>query len=221
MNTHILYLNLIILSALVYPPFFVEIFHGVLMRKRGGFNFYYGTNFTVPFLVFAYWISLILVWFVTPDLFFVNHTSWYFYIAALALAPVIIFAEFTTGWLGLRLRGKRSHGFSVHPFWQNLSIGTLSLSLLLVVGEEMVFRQTWIHVLLNNFHVNILLVIIISSLVYALNHTVFGSAAIPQKFVSGLIYGSLYLISGNSILVPITTHYAQNVFLAVMGRLDR
>jgi len=89
---------------------------------------------------------------------------------------------------------------------------------LIAVGEEIIYRQVWFTILTGSFHFPVIVIILITSLFYGLNHFHMGINTVLAKFISGCVYGGLYVLSGYSILVPIITHVLQNLILMLMTR---
>ncbi|MCS4467036.1 CPBP family intramembrane metalloprotease [Clostridium botulinum] len=71
--------------------------------------------------------------------------------------------------------------------------------------------------LFKDFKMNIAIVLIITSFVYALNHIFLGKQVFSQKMVAGLIYGALFYFSGFNIIVPIITHSLENIAILLKG----
>jgi uncharacterized protein len=86
----------------------------------------------------------------------------------------------------------------------------------IAVGEEVFYRMIWLGALLA-LGFPAALAIVISSLAYGLNHLRFGGISVASKTVTGCIYGSLYLLGGQSIWLPIVTHILQNLTLFQMA----
>ncbi|KPJ22461.1 streptolysin associated protein SagE [Streptococcus phocae] len=72
------------------------------------------------------------------------------------------------------------------------SIGGLIGTLTLAAFEEVTYRWLWFGILLRIWHLPLILVILISTLCYALNHLLMGSAIFYSKLLTGLSYGIIY-----------------------------
>ena len=83
--------------------------------------------------------------------------------------------------------------------------------------EEIIFRQVFFNILCNIFNVNTYIVIIISAFIYSLNHIYFGSNAVIQKFITGIIYSLLFVYSSFSITAPLIAHFFQNMTLYILS----
>ncbi|MGC4020285.1 MAG: CPBP family intramembrane metalloprotease [Muricomes sp.] len=84
--------------------------------------------------------------------------------------------------------------------------------------EEMLFRQILIRELylgLNDY--GLYIGIVMSSLLYAINHIYFSTFAVMQKLVSGLVFSMLFVFSGFNLGIPIIAHCVQNVTLYLFG----
>ena len=85
-----------------------------------------------------------------------------------------------------------------------------------MVAEELILRQALFSLFFMGMKLHLWLVIVLCTVIYALNHIYFGLQALPQKIVSGLIYVCLYYYSGMAILVPILAHSVQNLTLVTV-----
>lgn len=211
----------IILCSLVYPPFLAEILAVVMRKKkRNILNSLNDSTVWVGFLILAYGAPLSILYLDSAYLFSINPAPSFFYILSVMCVPVVIFAEFAVGYCtaSIKKRTLARPRLSVHPSWRRVPPHTLILSILLVLEEEMIFRQIWLYTLTNYLYIPWIAAIVISSIVYGLNHMVFGLHSVPQKFAAGLLYGCMYYLSGGSILVTTTMHYTQNLVVGLMGR---
>jgi hypothetical protein len=212
----------IILCSLAYPLFFTEMISEIVshIRKRETINPLYNPRMWVWGLILAYAVPLLVIYVDSPHLFFVNFPPSFFYGISVICVPVIVGVEFVVGYFIVyaKRRTLSRPRVSIHSSWQKVPLSTLVLSIVLVLEEELVFRQLWLYILTHYFAVPWAAAIGISSAVYALNHLTFGLNSIPQKFATGLFLGSMYYLSGSSLLVTIITHYVQNVALGLVGR---
>ena len=212
----------IILSSLVYPLFFVEIFNRAIfhIKKKNMINFIDNPNIWIWGVIFAYGLPLSIIYLDSPHLFYIKLPSSFFYIVSIICIPAVMLVEFIVGYCTLYVKRRTliRPSLSIHSSWRRISFSALILSIFSVFSEEMIFRQIWLYILTNYFDIPWIAAIIVSSLIYGLNHITFGLQAIPQKFAAGLIYGSLYYLSGSSIFVTTITHYFQNVILGLVGR---
>jgi membrane protease YdiL (CAAX protease family) len=215
MNTPILYLDVVVLASTAYPSGLV---YSLLSAWKGGPRKVSTRLLTV--LVLPYVALTPTVWLIQPKLLLVHVTSVWMFAVAILLVPVALTIEYAIhSFPAYRATGQFFRGIVIQSPWP----GTLSLPdhLLLAtiaVGEEVFFRMIWLGALLAlGFPAP--LAIVISSLAYGLNHLMFGGISVASKTVTGCIYGSLFLLGGQSIWLPIVTHVLQNLTLfLVAGR---
>ncbi len=81
------------------------------------------------------------------------------------------------------------------------------------VGEELIFRQVFFNILVNDLGLEIWMFIIISMAVYGLNHIFFSRIAVIQKTGTGLLLAVLYLVSGKHAAITALAHFTQNMAL--------
>jgi membrane protease YdiL (CAAX protease family) len=106
----------------------------------------------------------------------------------------------------------------VQSFWNcPLGVADHLLLALVAVGEEIFYRLIWIAVMLS-FGLSMPLALVISSVAYGFNHLSFGGLSVFSKSVTGLCYGALYLLGGQSIILPVVTHVLQNFTLLRLTR---
>lgn len=216
MNTPTLYLDLVILLASVFPPGFSASVSSVFRKER---EEKIDTIFLV-FLVFPFLILATVIFILKKDLFFINFPPDIFYIIALASIPLCFFLEYILGVIYIYITtGKVYKGITLNSAWKTgLSIPYLLLLALIAAGEEIIYRQVWFAILAGTFHLPVPIIILITSLFYGLNHFHMGLNSILAKFISGCVYGGLYVLSGYSIFVPVITHVLQNLILILMTR---
>lgn len=113
-------------------------------------------------------------------------------------------------------------GIVLPQFWAgSLSLGQHALLVLVAVGEELVYRKVGIEILMGSFGWPAFAALAATAVLYSLNHTFFGPAAVVSKMTSGVAYGLLFLNTG-SLLVPIVAHVGFNyLLLALMQRKQR
>ncbi len=90
--------------------------------------------------------------------------------------------------------------------------------LALVVGEELILRQLLYNLLATDFAMALWIVILVCAAAYALNHLAFGAASVISKLPTGLLYTSLFYVSGLSIAVVMVAHATQNLALLALSR---
>lgn len=223
MNTHILYLNLIILLATAYPIDLAQLAKTFMRKKE---NLYYTNHKEQPSLLrlmfLCYAFIIFLIWVVSPKtLNIVLPKQVYWYILALVAVPITILLEYIVGYFLIKLSGRTPKGFSINSYWKKSSLNIIVFTVAGGLCEEVIFRQIWFSIFESSFVLPIFLVIIITAMVYALNHLYFGLFTIIQKFFAGLVYGLLFFISGGSLLIPLIAHGVQNLLISSIGGINK
>ncbi|MGT2932525.1 CPBP family intramembrane glutamic endopeptidase [Streptococcus catagoni] len=95
----------------------------------------------------------------------------------------------------------------------------LGYPLLLAVCEEITYRLLWFQVLLVQWQLPVIVVLAITSCCYALNHLLMGKSIFYAKLITGVIYGSLYYLSGSLWLV-IIIHVTSNLLVECLSHLQ-
>lgn len=93
------------------------------------------------------------------------------------------------------------------PLWTMLLVASVAIS------EELVYRGIIMGGLFPVLGMSWWIAVPASSLIYAMNHAVFGRRAIFLKVASGLVIAALFALSGGQILVPVLAHVTQNLML--------
>lgn len=216
MNTPTLYLDLVILLASVFPSGFSASLSSVFRKKR---EEKIDTIFLV-FLLLPFLILAAVIFILKKNLFFINFPPGIFYVIALVSIPLCFFLEYITGVIYIYFTtGKVYQGITLHSAWKTgISIPYLLLLALIALGEELIYRQAWFAILAGSFHLPVIVIILITSLFYGLNHFHMGINTVLAKFITGCVYGGLYALSGYSILVPVIAHVLQNLILMLTAR---
>ena len=215
MSSPTLYLNLLILIATVFPSGFGSSLGSLLKRKRET------VDVTALFFnLLPYLILLPAIFILKKELFFFQFPTAVFYFTALVFAPFCLLLEYISGIIFIYFTtGKRYKGMTLHAAWKGKpSAVYLLLTALIAVGEEFIYRQVWFAILAGTFHLPVIVIVLIASLFYGLNHLYFGLNSVLAKFISGCVYGGLYVTSGYSIFVAMITHVLQNFVLIFMTR---
>ena len=222
MNTPIPYLDVVILASTSYPSGLV---YSLLtawgtpgMPRTAGAQRRISTR-TLAILALPYAVLAPLVWFIQPKLLLVHVTSVWMFAVAVLLVPVALTIEYAVhAFPAYRATGQFFRGIVVQSPWpEKLSLPDHLLLASIAVGEEVFFRMIWLGALLS-LGLPTPLAILVSSLAYGLNHLMFGGISVASKTVTGCIYGSLYLLGGQSIWLPIVTHVLQNLTLFQVAR---
>jgi hypothetical protein len=157
------------------------------------------------------------------NLVFFNSPGFLFYPIAVVLGPICILFEYFINFLYIYiLKRQIPTFFYVQSQWTE-SNGTLHLVLIffIVAGEELIFRQMMFSVFMETFNLSFIGILLITSFFYASNHIFMGFNSMGTKFFTGMMYGSLYYFSGLSIIIPVTTHFIQNVILLRYPQIPR
>ncbi|MDV5972851.1 hypothetical protein FMV2238Y02_03760 [Streptococcus canis] len=95
----------------------------------------------------------------------------------------------------------------------------LAYPLLLAFFEELTYRFLWFDILMNQWHLPLIVVLVLTSCCYALNHLLMGKSIFYAKLVTGFSYGSLYYLTGNLWLVVII-HVTSNLLVECLSHLQ-
>jgi len=214
MSSHTLYLDGAIIAAVAYPA-------GV------GYSLYTSlwgeprqiSNGLLAMLVLPCALVVPAVHILRPELIVLTGASLIWLVAAAALAPLALTWEWIVhGAVLWRRTGRRPRGIGVQPFWApNLTAVGHLLLVLVAVGEELFYRAIWIGLLMS-LGAGAPFALVISSIAYGLNHLSFGATSVVVKSMTGLLYGALYLAGGQSIVLPIVAHVAQNLIVLELAR---
>jgi hypothetical protein len=210
MTTPTLYLDCLILTSAAYPSGFS---YSLFTLRRGA-----PAEVSTPFLatlVLPYLVVALAVLALRPGLLSLRPAPALGFAAAVLLVPVALGLEYGLhAFVAWRASGRRPGGITVPRFWRRGPSPTGYLLLaLVVVGEELLYRQVWIGALHGSFGLALPLALAVSALAYGLNHLAFGVTSVVAKTLTGLLYGGLYLLGGQSVWLPIVTHGLQNLAL--------
>jgi hypothetical protein len=214
MNTHTLYLDIIILASAVYPSGFSN----SLFTSWRGWTRKVSTDF-LCILALPYPLIVLAVWLLRPEMLFWRGTTAPLLAVAVLLVPFALLLEyFIRALASYRISGTFPRGIALQGFWRRrLSWKDYLLLGIVAVGEEILYRGIWVSVLLS-FGLPVPLAVGLSSLAYGLNHLAFGSTAVLSKSMTGMLYCVLYLLGGQSIWLPIMSHCLQNAALFGLTR---
>lgn len=211
MSIHIQCLNIIILLFTLSPIMLVGTF-----VNFPGVNKNKNNIFFTKALAFLLVIQVLLIFMAKPDItsiYIPRKSMWY--IIALVMVPITILVEMAVLYIILLIKRKNIKKITFINK-NSMIINSVLYTLIIGLSEELIYRKVWINIL-DQLGINIYVIVIVTALVYGLNHVFMGSNAVFQKIISGLIYGTLYILSG-SIIIPIITHVTQNVIICVKGR---
>lgn len=196
-----------------HPSAFSYVIGNALFRKASG-----GVAYTEQLISTAASVAVVVLAAVAiapKSLLFLNLPTLSSYLFFIILGPICILFEYVINAFYYYLRkGILPTHFIIHPFWDRDNERLhLFLILLITIGEELIFRQMMFYIFMNVFEFSFLPALIITSVFYATNHIFMGPRIVGTKFFTGIIYGTLYYISGMALLAPVIAHYSQNVIL--------
>ena len=211
---------LALLACLSSPSSLSQFFQGMLKERNP--RKIALKAITINLLVYVLILAIIYAWnskiFKLVELFSLPYSSEGIFclLGAVALGPILILVEAMIGVIALRLKNPTlKFRVEISSGWATMPMGGIFLSLLLVILEEITFRGLWIG-LLGLIGVSPIGSILISSGFYGINHINFGKNAPFQKFFTGILLGTLYIIFG--LLPCIMAHLCQNLVLAWLGK---
>ncbi len=213
MSTPILYHNLLVLLATVYPVSLPQIATNFIPRQAAKHSntIYLASSVFVCTLLLT--VSSVLV-----PLGAINLSidlPWL--LIALALAPLLIGMELVVGAVVMKLSGLGIKGWGVNANWVKVSGVAFAFTLALAVLEELLFRQLWSVILVTNIGLPFWGFVLISSVAYGFNHLYYGLTTFLQKVATGVILAMLFWYSGG-IIMPIIAHTLQNAIILIWGR---
>lgn len=107
---------------------------------------------------------------------------------------------------------------SSYSAFSRIAVNDILSILVLVVGEELILRQFLYNLLVTDLAMALWIVILLCTVIYAVNHLSFGAASAISKLPSGLLYVLLFYVSGLSVGVVIVAHATQNLALLALSR---
>ena len=206
MNSHTHYLSaLLVLTAVSFPTSLIGIF---IKLNLGRIN-----NILPNALSYALFVIMV---FFTGYIGIINYSAnIYFIIIAFVFSFICIGLELFEGiiihFIKYRVWIKN---IEVHKIIEKKNIFfDIIIIFIGALCEEIIFRQVFFNIAYNIFSINIFIVIILSAFIYAINHIYLGANAVFQKFIVGLIYSLLFVYSSFCIIIPVITHFFQNMIL--------
>lgn len=210
MNSHTHYLSaLLVLTAVSFPTSLIGIF---IKLNLGRIN-----NILPNALSYALFVIMV---FFTGYIGIINYSAnIYFIIIAFVFSFICIGLELFEGiiihFIKYRVWIKN---IEVHKIIEKKNIFfDIIIIFIGALCEEIIFRQVFFNIAYNIFSINIFIVIILSAFIYAINHIYFGANAVFQKFIVGLIYSLLFVYSSFCIIIPVITHFSQNMILYLLS----
>jgi membrane protease YdiL (CAAX protease family) len=210
MSTRTLFLDTLILTAATFPSGFSGSVSGVLRVDARHATTSFLIVILAPLLI-VFLISLS----VRPDLFLNRPPHFWGLLLAIGAAPATLALEWGVhNAIEMSRSGIFQRRIELHDFWEGRrSISWLLVLTLIALGEEIVFRQIWIGLLEQSFGFAAPWALIVSALMYGINHMHFGWPSVLAKSAAGLVYGGLYLFDDRSLWSPFLAHALQNVIL--------
>ncbi|ENK1244639.1 CPBP family intramembrane metalloprotease [Clostridium botulinum] len=212
MNIRTQCLDLLILLVTFNPIVLAQLF----LTKENSYN--ESLEKSLKILAIIYAIILVGIFIISKEKFYVNiDSNYYLYIMAVIFVPITICWEIIAGYIMLGVSNKAIPKLKISLVFTKTNIKVIILSILIGIFEEFVYRQLWFNVLFKDFKLHIVIVLVIASFVYALNHIFLGKQVFFQKMVAGIIYGALFYFSGFNIIIPIITHCLENIVILLKG----
>ncbi|EJP6473905.1 CPBP family intramembrane metalloprotease [Clostridium sporogenes] len=212
MNIRTQCLDLLILLVTFNPIVLAQLF----LTKENSYN--ESLEKSLKILAIIYAIILVGIFIISKEKFYVNiDSNYYLYIMGVIFVPITICWEIIAGYIMLGVSNKAIPKLKISLVFTKTNIKVIILSILIGIFEEFVYRQLWFNVLFKDFKLHIVIVLVIASFVYALNHIFLGKQVFFQKMVAGIIYGALFYFSGFNIIIPIITHCLENVVILLKG----
>lgn len=141
-------------------------------------------------------------------------SSLYWYPLAIIVGAFNISIEYFEAALPVYLKQKKFPNLSPTSVYKEPFSLTGLLSIFFAATlEELVFRQFMISGIFIELGLPIVLMILLSSLFYAINHVYYGTFVVLQKFTSGLVFSIVFVMSGYNIIIASLCHFTQNLLL--------
>ncbi|MBO0526233.1 CPBP family intramembrane metalloprotease [Clostridium botulinum] len=212
MNIRTQCLNLLILLVTFNPIVLAQLF----LNNEKSYN--ESLKKSLKILAIIYIIILIGIFVISQEKFYINiDNNYYWYIIAVIFVPLTIILEIIVGYIVIGVSDKTLPKFKISLAFTKTNINVIILSVFIGIFEEVVYRQLWFNILFKDFKLHIVVVFIITSFVYALNHIFLGRQVFFQKILAGVIYGGLFYFSGFNILIPIIAHCLENTVILLKG----
>ena len=212
MNIRTQCLNLLILIVTFNPIVLVQLF----LNNQKSYN--ESLEKSLKILAIIYIIILMGIFVISQEKFHINiDNNYYWYIIAVIFVPLTIILEIIVGYIVIGVSDKTLPKFKISLAFTKTNINVIILSVFIGIFEEVVYRQLWFNILFKDFKLHIVIVFIITSIVYALNHIFLGKQVFFQKILAGVVYGGLFYFSGFNILIPIITHCLENIVILLKG----
>ncbi|MGJ0907897.1 CPBP family intramembrane glutamic endopeptidase [Clostridium botulinum] len=212
MNIRTQCLNLLILLVTFNPIVLAQLF----LNNEKSYN--ESLKKSLKILAIIYIIILIGIFVISQEKFYINiDNNYYWYIIAVIFVPLTIILQIIVGYIVIGVSDKTLPKLKISLAFTKTNINVIILSVFIGIFEEVVYRQLWFNILFKDFKLYIVVVFIITSVVYALNHIFLGKQVFFQKILAGVVYGGLFYFSGFNILIPIIAHCLENTVILLKG----
>ncbi|EJE7233770.1 CPBP family intramembrane metalloprotease [Clostridium sporogenes] len=212
MNIRTQCLNLLILLVTFNPIVLAQLF----LNNEKSYN--ESLKKSLKILAIIYIIILIGIFVISQEKFYINiDNNYYWYIIAVIFVPLTIILEIIVGYIVIGVSDKTLPKLKISLAFTKTNINVIILSVFIGIFEEVVYRQLWFNILFKDFKLHIVVVFIITSVVYALNHIFLGKQVFFEKILAGVVYGGLFYFSGFNILIPIIAHCLENTVILLKG----
>lgn len=142
--------------------------------------------------------------------------GWWWLSVAVAVGALAPGAEIALGVLAAKAQRARVSRIALHRRTSAASAVAVVGAALVAVAEEVLFRGIGQHLLDVVLGWPAVLAIGLAAVLYGFNHLYFGWLTVGQKVLTGAVFGSLYVLAGQSVLVPVVAHVVQNVVVLVI-----
>lgn len=141
-----------------------------------------------------------------------------FYLIGLLLGVLLVGFELLAG-AGFRLLlGKKVGKLTVDERIGKESTFVKMSVFLVAMGEEIVFRSLGYEVICEHLMLSEACFVVISAALYGINHIHEGFEVFIEKLLTGALLGTLFLISGKSVIAPLIAHVLENVIITVWSK---
>ncbi len=165
MNIRTQCLDLLILLVTFDPIVLAQLF----LTKENSYNESLERSFKALAIIYA--IILVGIFIISKEKFYINiDSNYHLYIMAIIFVPITICWEIIAGYIMLGVSNKAIPKFKISLVFTKTNINVIILSVFIGICEEFAYRQLWFNILFKDFKMNIAIVLIITSFVYALNH---------------------------------------------------
>lgn len=215
MNTRIPCLEILFMAFLFYPSGVSQIISMMKRDKKDNLPLHYLITATL-YLIFALALTAIYLPYYNKLSLSVDLKG---VLLGLAVAMLVIPAEYCIGVISLKLQGRRvERGIKLNKSWQRQGAALWIITIIYAVVEEILYRGVWKFILIDRIAAPWIVFFVCSAILYGLNHLRFGGVAIIQKTFTGACFTAIYLLSGYELLVPIIAHVGQNLLLFALER---